>query len=53
MACLADKPDCVRALLLAGADVNKTATGDGDYTEPGYVGNFLQVNPIPLILLKT
>ncbi|XP_050301399.1 85/88 kDa calcium-independent phospholipase A2 isoform X2 [Anthonomus grandis grandis] len=45
MACLADKPECVKALLLAGADVNKTATGDGDCTEPGYVGNFLQDNP--------
>ncbi|XP_066157041.1 85/88 kDa calcium-independent phospholipase A2 [Euwallacea fornicatus] len=45
MACRADKPDCVKALLIAGADVNKTATGDGDYMEPGYVGNFLQDNP--------
>lgn len=45
MACLADKPECVKALLLAGADVNKNATADGDYTEPGYVGNFLQDNP--------
>ncbi|XP_030753365.1 85/88 kDa calcium-independent phospholipase A2 isoform X2 [Sitophilus oryzae] len=45
MACLADKPDCVKALLIAGADVNKTATGDGDYSEPGYVGNFLQDYP--------
>ncbi|KAL1518183.1 hypothetical protein ABEB36_001845 [Hypothenemus hampei] len=45
MACRADKPDCVKALCLAGADVNKTATTDGDYIEPGYVGNFLQDNP--------
>lgn len=25
LACLADKPDCVKALLLAGADTNKMA----------------------------
>lgn len=46
MACRADKPDCIKALLLAGADVNKEAgTGDINYSEPGYVGNFLQDNP--------
>ncbi|XP_076272916.1 calcium-independent phospholipase A2 VIA isoform X3 [Rhynchophorus ferrugineus] len=45
MACLADKPECVKALLIAGADVNKTATGDGDYSEPGYVQNFLLDHP--------
>ncbi|CAG9771001.1 unnamed protein product [Ceutorhynchus assimilis] len=45
MACLADKPECVKALLIAGADVNKTATADGDFNEPGYVGNFLQDHP--------
>ncbi|XP_060535759.1 85/88 kDa calcium-independent phospholipase A2 isoform X2 [Cylas formicarius] len=47
LACLADKPDCVKALLLAGADVNKSAddtTTAGDIG-PGYVGNFLQDNP--------
>lgn len=46
MACRADKPDCIKALLLAGADVNKEAgTGDINYSEPGYVGNFLLDNP--------
>lgn len=45
MACFTDNTDCVQALLLAGADVNKQATGDGDYTEPCYVGLFLQDNP--------
>ncbi|CAG9864303.1 unnamed protein product [Phyllotreta striolata] len=50
MACLADKPDCVKALLLAGADVNITATKsehpDSPGTvEPSYVGNYLQNNP--------
>ncbi|KAF2880119.1 hypothetical protein ILUMI_26054 [Ignelater luminosus] len=48
MACLADKPDCVKALLLAGADVNITASlasPDQDRAAPGYVGNFLQDHP--------
>lgn len=47
MACLADKPECVKALLLAGADVNIAATEaeSENYVEPGYVGNFLQDNP--------
>ncbi|KAF5307036.1 hypothetical protein FQR65_LT07179 [Abscondita terminalis] len=48
MACLADKSDCVKALLLAGADVNITAaTGspDQDKSAPGYVGDFLQDHP--------
>ncbi len=32
MACMADKPDCVRALLIAGADVNSMAIRPpGDY----------------------
>ncbi|XP_023312464.1 85/88 kDa calcium-independent phospholipase A2 isoform X3 [Anoplophora glabripennis] len=47
MSCLADKPECVKALLLAGADVNIAATeaeNEND-VEPGYVGNFLQDNP--------
>ncbi|KAK9880834.1 hypothetical protein WA026_013160 [Henosepilachna vigintioctopunctata] len=44
-ACLADKPDCVRALLRAGADVNKTATNSGEDIEPSYVGNFLRNTP--------
>lgn len=29
LACIKDKPDCVKALLLAGADVNVTATHNG------------------------
>ena len=47
LACLADKPDCVQALLLAGADVNISASvshGDNN-TVPGYVGQYLQNNP--------
>nr|XP_023018736.1 85/88 kDa calcium-independent phospholipase A2 isoform X2 [Leptinotarsa decemlineata] len=56
MSCLADKPDCVKALLLAGADVNITATKGENHDErydsidPGYVGNFLQNNPNTLYL---
>lgn len=48
MACLSDKTECVRALLLAGADVNITAavgSPDQDKSAPGYVGDFLQDNP--------
>ncbi|KAJ8957044.1 hypothetical protein NQ314_006603 [Rhamnusium bicolor] len=47
MSCLADKPECVKALLLAGADVNIAATkADADnIVEPSYLGNFLQVHP--------
>ncbi|CAH0547476.1 unnamed protein product [Brassicogethes aeneus] len=53
MACLADKPDCVRALLLAGADVNKTAVNsENDNIEPGYVGNFLQDHPSSVLYQK-
>lgn len=50
MACLADKPECVKALLLAGADCNISAdTGnflDSGKTsrQPGLVGNFVEVN---------
>ncbi|XP_019877346.2 85/88 kDa calcium-independent phospholipase A2 isoform X2 [Aethina tumida] len=45
MACLSDNSDCVRALLLIGADVNKTAgNSENDHIEPGYVGNYLQVS---------
>ncbi|CAH1987400.1 unnamed protein product [Acanthoscelides obtectus] len=52
IACLSDKPDCVKALLLAGADSNIAATkGDEDATmEPSYVGNYLQNNPNTLYL---
>ncbi|XP_071050345.1 85/88 kDa calcium-independent phospholipase A2 isoform X3 [Onthophagus taurus] len=49
LACLADKPDCVKALLLAGADVNIAASQEGPEGEgnniPGYVGHYLQNNP--------
>lgn len=48
MACLADKSECVKALLLAGADVNITAavgSPDQDKSAPGYVGDFLQDHP--------
>lgn len=50
MACLADKPECVKALLLAGADCNISAdTGtflDSHKTsrQPGLVGNFVEEN---------
>lgn len=48
MACLADKPDCVRALLLVGADCNigVSAACTEEYTgPPGYVGDYLLDNP--------
>lgn len=48
MACLADKPDCVNALLMAGADVNLTASplqADDEASSPGYIGDFLLANP--------
>ncbi|XP_041987671.1 85/88 kDa calcium-independent phospholipase A2 [Aricia agestis] len=48
MACLADLPDCVRALLLAGADVNLTACTQRIATTsssiPGIVGDVVQDN---------
>ncbi|GLH07344.1 Transient receptor potential channel pyrexia [Gryllus bimaculatus] len=49
-ACLADKPECVKALLRAGADVNISATRSAlspgsSTTPPGYVGDFLQGHP--------
>ncbi|XP_048506119.1 85/88 kDa calcium-independent phospholipase A2 [Athalia rosae] len=44
VACLADKPECVKALLLIGADVNIPPT-DGEPTSPGYVGDFLHDKP--------
>lgn len=47
MACLVDKPECVKALMLAGADCNISAA-NGNYTEmdssakePGIVGNLV------------
>lgn len=48
MACLADKPDCVQALLLAGADCNISASKvevDEVQGPPGYVGDFIQEHP--------
>lgn len=45
LACLADKPECVKALLLAGADVNISANkGSDTATPPGNVADFLQGN---------
>ncbi|CAH2039422.1 unnamed protein product, partial [Iphiclides podalirius] len=46
MACLADAPDCVRALLLAGADVNLSAAKRSQPSNalPGIVGDILQDN---------
>ena len=45
MACLSDKPECVKALLLAGADCNISAA-TGNFSdpsrspkEPGIIGN--------------
>lgn len=45
IACRNDKPECVKALLLAGADVNITATRNPYESSPGYVGDFLQDHP--------
>ncbi|XP_052894507.1 85/88 kDa calcium-independent phospholipase A2 isoform X1 [Anopheles moucheti] len=54
LSCLADKPDCVKALLLAGADTNKMARGAGtSYSKTipskpsstGNVADFLVSNP--------
>lgn len=50
MACLADKPECVKALLLAGADCNISAdTGNfldsnKGSRQAGNVGNFVEEN---------
>ncbi|KAJ9590050.1 hypothetical protein L9F63_016826, partial [Diploptera punctata] len=48
VACLADKPECVKALLIAGADVNisaaQTTVASSAATPPGYVGDFLHGN---------
>lgn len=44
MACLADAPDCVRAMMLAGADVNLSAAKQSTSTIPGIVGDILQDN---------
>lgn len=48
MACLADKPECVKALMLAGADCNISAAtenfseSDSSPKEPGILGNLVQ-----------
>lgn len=44
VACRSDKPDCVKALLLIGADVNIPAS-EGQPSSPGYVGDFLHNKP--------
>ncbi|XP_015588619.1 85/88 kDa calcium-independent phospholipase A2 [Cephus cinctus] len=44
IACREDKPDCVKALMLIGADVNIQAS-EGAATSPGYVGDFLHSQP--------
>ncbi|XP_026746516.1 uncharacterized protein LOC113507792 isoform X2 [Trichoplusia ni] len=43
-ACLADAPDCVRALMLAGADVNLSAAKRTTSAHQGIVGDLLQDN---------
>lgn len=51
LACRGNKPECVKALLLAGADVNITAGAvvggneSSPTSPPGYVGDFLQDHP--------
>jgi calcium-independent phospholipase A2 len=51
VACLADKPECVKALLVAGADVNISASQASAKSStmsaaaPGFVGDFLHENP--------
>lgn len=40
VACLNNKPECVKALLLIGADVNIPAT-EGQPSSPSYVGDYL------------
>lgn len=44
VACQNDKPECVKALLLIGADVNIPAS-EGQPSSPGYVGDFLHNKP--------
>lgn len=43
VACLNDKPDCVRALILIGADVNMSS--EGAISGPAYVGDVLHNRP--------
>ncbi|KAK2586301.1 hypothetical protein KPH14_001551 [Odynerus spinipes] len=44
IACLSDDPECVKALLLIGADVN-IPPSDGQPSSPGYVGDILHNKP--------
>ena len=44
VACLNNKPECVKALLLIGADVNIPAS-EGEPSSPSYVGDFLHSKP--------
>ncbi|XP_003702751.1 calcium-independent phospholipase A2 VIA [Megachile rotundata] len=44
VACLNNKPECVKALLLIGADVNISAS-EGQPSSPSYVGDFLHSKP--------
>ncbi|XP_076756311.1 calcium-independent phospholipase A2 VIA [Xylocopa sonorina] len=44
VACLNNKPECVKALLLIGADVNIPAS-EGQSSSPSYVGDFLHSKP--------
>lgn len=44
VACLNNKPECVKALLLIGADVNVPAS-EGQPSSPSYVGDFLHSKP--------
>jgi calcium-independent phospholipase A2 len=55
LACLEDKPPCVEALLLAGANASIPARGDGPndpppkMMQPGLVAEYLSRNPNKLI----
>ncbi|XP_001604975.1 85/88 kDa calcium-independent phospholipase A2 isoform X1 [Nasonia vitripennis] len=45
IACLNDKPEYVKALLLIGADVNIPASEGVSATTPGFIGDFLHNQP--------
>lgn len=45
VACYNDKPECVKALLMIGANVNIPATEGPEPSSPGYVGDFLHNKP--------
>lgn len=44
MACLSDKPECVKALIQAGANVNIAARNNGGKPQNGSVGELLDFN---------